>query len=203
MVGKLRENIVKIICIDPAVKGDPTGIIGVEAICGENKINVRLAKQLTTHDPAQRLTSTSTFLKKMISTVQPDFLGIELNNCGVAIKKKLAEYGIKTTGITTLNRTTTDSTNQNQQTLKTLHKQSCVSYMAELLQARKLSFPKNKSPDMIELMTQINEIIPVPTIGGCTNHKRINGRPDDLFMALLHTINISGKYFHWYEENQV
>ena len=199
----MTENIVKIVCIDPAVKGDPTGIIGVEAICGENKINVRLAKQITTHDPAQRLASTVTFLKKMISTVQPDFLGIELNNCGVAIQKKLAEYGIKTSGITTLNRTNTDYTNQNQKTLKTLHKQSCVSYMAELLQARKLSFPKNKSPDMIELMSQINEIIPVQTIGGCTNHKRINGRPDDLFMALLHTINISGKYFHWYEENQV
>ena len=203
MVGKLTENIVKIVCIDPAVKGDPTGIIGVETVCGENKINVRLAKQITSHDPAQRLDSTVNFLRKMIGEVRPDFLGIELNNCGVAIQKKLAEYGIKTQGITTLNRTNTDYTNQNQKTLKTLHKQSSVSYMGELLQNRKLVFPKQASSDMVELMTQINEVIPVQTIGGCTNHKRINGRPDDLFMALLHAVNISGKYFHWYEENKI
>lgn len=187
-----------IIMTDPAESSDPTGIIGIHGNFKTKQIHVKLAKQITDKDKNIRLSKTAKFLIKMRNSIHPDFMGAETNNDGVEIIKNLKRLGISLHGISTSANLTDETRTKG----TAMDKPFMIDWFKKQKIKHNILFSSEPTQDMQECIDQIAEISEISTPGGKTSHKRLRGRHDDLFMALLLCCHVFLVLYQQWEELQ-
>jgi hypothetical protein len=176
----------KVVFGDPGRLGDPFGIMGASFSLGDYKIRWKLAKQFI----KRPYSDVAMYLIGIKETIRPNFMGIETNNRGKRLLQLFHQkYGMNYIhGINTSANLTEKTRNMGY----SMDKPYMVGWFKEAKQKGMMLFPKDKdaSKDMKEFMTQIPQIVPLPTMNGSTTYKAQRGRHDDLFMAGLHVCNI-------------
>ena len=175
------KHLIKIVMTDPAETGDPTGIVGIQGNLATRQVHVLLAKQITDKDKKLRLFNTFSFLSKVRDTIKPDFMGMEGNNDGKEIIKKLQSKGLILKKITTSSNLTDKTTRRG----FAMDKPKMVDWLKKQKIKHNILFPPETKGDMEELIDQIPQIVSIRTLTGGTSHRAQRGRHDDLFMALL------------------
>ncbi len=187
-----------IVMTDPAESSDPTGIIGIHGNFETQKIHVKLAKQFKDKDKNLRLSNTANFLIAIKKTIHPDFMGAETNNDGVEIIKKLKRLGISLYGISTSANLTDETRTKG----ISMDKPFMIDWFKKQKEKHNILFSSEPSQDMQECIDQISEIAEIKTPGGKSSHKRLRGRHDDLFMALLLCCHVFLVLYQKWEELQ-
>ncbi len=178
------KNKIRIVMADPAQSSDPTGIVGIEGHCPTGKIRVKLAKQFTDKNKEIRLNKTASYLRKIRERIEPDYLGMETNNDGTEIIKKINQQGgVSLSGITTSANLTAKTRRKG----RSMDKPFMIKWLATKLRNHDIEFPKKESTqkDMKILIEQIPQIVSQRTPNGSITYKAQRNRHDDLFMALL------------------
>lgn len=171
---------------DPARKHDAFATVGVTLDVKLGLITIKHAKQhwdQPYHIVAEHWT-------KLNDKIQFNFMVLETNKGKKAIKLFREKYDLPIHGIAT-------SANLSQKSLssgKAMDKTYTAQHLVKLHKAKKILFPQKLTADMQELINQWNEISFFKTPGGAETCKRIRGRHDDLFVALLLCVHLCRIY---------
>ncbi len=184
--GNSINNLIKIVCGDPARRNDAFGIIGIQSDIINDTIRIGLAKQFFN----QPYSIVANYFTKIKNNLKPDFIGIETNYRGEKLLQLFNyKYNLDIKGI----HTSANLTEKTRQTGKVMDKSYMIKWFIKHKLAHKIKFPEILTPEMITLTNQMNDMIRIPTQTGYT-YKAQKGRHDDLFMALLLCCHIHVHY---------
>ncbi len=174
------------------ITNDPFGIVGIHADLIQKQIHVKLARQFKN----TKFSVVANELHSIRNKIKPHFMGLETNNRGKEILKLFqTKYHLSLHGVST----SSNLTDQTREQGHAMDKQFMIEWFAQQKQKHNILFPKNPTPDMNELITQVSQISGFKSYNGTTSYKRIRGRHDDLFMALLLCCHIALLYMKRYD----
>lgn len=169
------------------ITNDPFGIVGIQADLIQKKIHVKLARQLKN----TKFSSVANEFHSIKDRIKPHFMGLETNNRGKEVLKLFkTKYHLSLHGVST----SSNLTDQTRENGYAMDKPFMINWFAEQKQDHNILFPEKPTHDMSELITQVSEISRFKSLNGSESYKRIRGRHDDLFMALLLCCHIALLY---------
>jgi len=176
----------KYVFVDPGIKNDPTGIVGIE-YSAESGIHVKLAQALK----RPRIETLAKTLSGIRDSIKPEMIGIELNNYGMRVRYLLeVKYNIAMIGVMT-------SANLVAKRIEVMDKPVTIQSVLRHKREGKLKFPTYTSHDMRELITQIEEIASYRKDTGTLTYRRTKNRHDDLFSAFIGAVHLAeSKYLY-------
>ena len=174
-----------VIANDPGLRNDPWGVVGVEWDNKTDKIEIKLAKQFK----GTNLNVISDFIYRVHNDIKPDMHTIEINGIGKDIYTRIIRSTHNFKWLRPMS-TSGEMTESARRRGYAMDKPFMVGWLRDQKKIGNLVFPKNPQEDMQELERQMTEFVPITTPNGSTSYKRMRGRHDDLFMALLMACNI-------------
>lgn len=174
----------RIICGDPGRSKDPFGIVGVEYDTMESIIRIKFADRFKD----KPFIYVAQQMYPFVQRVNPHYLCLETNNEGKQAIQAFKDAGlVNVLGINTVSNlsgknwdTKFDSMDKNRTTM----------VLNDLIKTEKLTFPRYATPEIRELVNELNQIESKITESGKVSYRARSSRHDDLYMALLLCIHV-------------
>ena len=181
-----RTPVIRIICGDPAEKGDYFAVVGVDLDIDRGWIFPKYARQwqgLTFPEVARRL-------KPLIRKIKPKFWGLETNYKGSEVIEAFTAAGIPAQGISSVGLLTS----QHRKYWQSMDSSYTVQWMKEMKFSQSFRWPAKPTAHMKLLENQISDIEETRTPSGNFKYAGRRGRHDDLFAAFKLCCHVSRIY---------
>lgn len=180
-----HPHAIRIAGVDPAKMRDAFGLVIIEILDGV--IRVIGAKQWFRTD----YLIVEKEIRDIVSKFEIETVFLEVNNTGIHVLELLKKYTVPVYPITTVFKITDPKKIMSG---RSMSKSDIVNHALVMLQEDTLQFPKPKSHDMRQLMTQWTTFQESISASGIPQYAGPSNQHDDLVMALLLALHGSRKY---------